>query len=48
MITAVKKLAAVEVLCVVPKFTENTIRFRLKEIVVDRILEIGIRDLLVE
>jgi dethiobiotin synthetase len=39
LITAVKRLAAVEVLCVIPKITENT-RFRLKDIVIDRILEI--------
>lgn len=40
LIIAVKRLAAVELLCVVPKITENTIRFRLKDVVVDRILEI--------
>jgi dethiobiotin synthetase len=40
LITAVKRLAAAELLSVVPKITENTMGFRLKDIVVDRILEI--------
>lgn len=40
LIIALKRLAGVEVLCVVPKITKNIIRFRLKDIVVDRILEI--------
>jgi dethiobiotin synthetase len=40
LMIAVRRLAGVELLCVVPKITENTIGFRLRDIVVDRILEI--------
>jgi dethiobiotin synthetase len=43
LIIAVKRLAGVEVLCVVPKFASNAIHFRLEEGVVDRILEICMR-----
>jgi dethiobiotin synthetase len=39
LIIAVKRLAGVELLCVVPKITEKTIHFKLQDIVVDRILE---------
>ena len=39
LLTAVKKLAGVEVLCVIPKFAEVTnIHFKIEEIVVDTIL----------
>jgi dethiobiotin synthetase len=39
LIIAIKRLAGVELLCVVPKIAKKTIHFKLQDIAVDRILE---------